>query len=118
LLTDLDSDQFEVRGRARQELEKLGELAEPALRKALADSASAEVRRTAEQLLERLEGARFNPPAEELRSLRAVQALEQIGTREAREVLRALAGGAPETRLTREAKASMERLAKQSAASP
>jgi hypothetical protein len=48
---------------------------------------------------------------EELRGVRAVEALEHIGTAEAREVLQTLADGAP-ARLTREAKASLERLAK------
>jgi hypothetical protein len=118
LLADLDSDQFEVRRQAQQALQKLGEVAEPALRKALADSPSADVRRAADQLLARLEGARFNPPPEVLRTLRAVAVLEQIGTAAARQVLRVLAGGAPDARQTREAKASLERLAKQSAASP
>jgi hypothetical protein len=39
--------------------------------------------------------------------------LEQIGTPEAREVLRTLARGASGSRLTREASASLERLARQ-----
>ena len=47
-----------------------------------------------------------------LRGLRALHALEQIGTPDAQEQLRKLAGGAPEARLTREAKASLDRLAK------
>ncbi len=50
-------------------------------------------------------------PSESLRGLRALHALEQIGTTDARELLRKLAGGAPEARLTREAKASLDRVA-------
>jgi hypothetical protein len=45
-----------------------------------------------------------------LRSLRAVEVLEHIATPEARDVLRTLAQGASEVRLTREAKAALERL--------
>jgi hypothetical protein len=51
-------------------------------------------------------------PGEWLRAIRAVAVLEHIGTPEAHELLQSLAGGTPESRLTREAKASLQRLAK------
>src|SRR5437763_1530012 len=82
---------------------------EAALRQAITSRPSLEVRRRVEELLARLEGA--TPSAEGVRTLRAVEALEHIGTREARQVLETLAKGAPETRLTREVKAALERLA-------
>jgi hypothetical protein len=47
-----------------------------------------------------------------LRLLRAVEALEHVGTPEARQLLEALSRGAREARLTREAQASLRRLAK------
>jgi hypothetical protein len=109
LIADLDSDRIAVREKAAQELEQLGDIAEPALRKALAGPPSAEVRRRAGQLLERLGGPVTAPGL--LRSLRAVEVLEHIGTPGAREVLESLARGAPGGRLTREARASLERLA-------
>ena len=53
-----------------------------------------------------------------LRALRAIEMLEDIGTLEARRVLERLAKGAPEARLTQEAKASLERLALQPIGTP
>ena len=49
---------------------------------------------------------------ERLRVWRVIQVLEGIGTPEAQGVLKTLAEGAPASRLTQEAKASLERLAK------
>jgi hypothetical protein len=55
---------------------------------------------------------------EDLQRLRAVEVLERIGSREARQVLEALAGGAAISQWTQEAKASLERLAQRPAAAP
>jgi DNA polymerase-1 len=99
---------------ARDELEKLGEPAAPALRQALENKPSLEVRRRIEELLEKAK----TPTGENLRSLRAVQVLEHIGTDEARQVLKKLAEGAAGARLTQEAKASLERLGKRAAVVP
>jgi WD40 repeat protein len=107
-LADLDSDRFEVRDRAQAALEEQGELAEPALREALANRPSPEVRRRVRALLDGLRGPVGQPEAR--RSLRAVAVLEDIGTPRARQLLEDLAAGAPEARLTREAKASLARL--------
>jgi RNA polymerase sigma factor (sigma-70 family) len=104
LVAELDSDRFEVRAKAKGELAQLGPGAEPLVRKALAKPPSAEVRKALQELLGRLE-------AGQLRDLRAVEALEAVGTPAARELLRALAGGEPGARLTGEAQASLRRLA-------
>jgi RNA polymerase sigma factor (sigma-70 family) len=73
------------------------------------------------QVVPRLE-ARLRPAAVEeppgLRPLRAVEALEQIGTPEARRLLRALATGTPESAVIAEARAALERLDRRRAASP
>ena len=116
LLTDLDSDRFEARAKASARLEELGELAEPALRKALQGQPAPEVRRRVEGLLANLEGPVTAP--EKLRPLRALEVLEQIGTPEARRLLQELSRGAPDARETKEAKASLERLTKRQAARP
>jgi hypothetical protein len=110
LIADLDSEQFAVRERAAQELERLGEQAETSLRQALKKSPSLEARRRMEGLLDRLRG--MSPPPGLLRALRAAEVLERIGTPEARRLLESLARGAPEARLTVGAKASLGRLAR------
>jgi hypothetical protein len=122
MIAALDSDQFSVREKAQRELEILGKMAEPALRRALAGGASPEVRRRVEGLLEKLQGPVRN--GDILQRCRALEILEQIGVSTpgpdaprlaALDLLKKLAGGAPEARFTQEAKASLERLAKRHA---
>ena len=110
LIDDLDSARFAVRAKASDELGKLGSLAGPALRKALAARPPLEARQRLEQLLNKLDGPITSP--ETLQMLRALEVLERIGTPEARQILLSLAKGAPEAALTQEAKASLERLGK------
>ena len=110
LIADLDSGQLNVRNRAAAELEKLGELAESALRRALEDKPALEVRQRLEALLDRIEHRTLS--SNQLAFLRALEVLEQIGTPEALRSVERLATGAPEARLTQEARASLERLAK------
>jgi WD40 repeat protein len=110
LLADLDADSFEQREAASRGLAELDELAEAALRQALKEKPPAEMKRRIEELLDKLE--RRPLPPEALRGVRAVEALEHIGTTEARKLLEALAKGAPEARLTCDASASLKRLEK------
>jgi hypothetical protein len=107
LIGDLDSDRFEVREKAVQELQRIGDDAEPALRKILAGKPSAEQRLRVEQLLQEIDAARSS---DRLRDLRAVEVLEWLDTADAQQVLKTLASGDPQARLTREAKASLQRL--------
>jgi WD40 repeat protein len=110
LIADLDSERFETRQKATEELKQLGERAEPGLREALKDKLSLEARKRVEDLLESVRMLSTTP--ERLRELRAVEVLEHIGTPEARQVLQTLAKGAPTARLTREARQSLQRIAK------
>lgn len=103
-VADLDSVEFAVREKAVSELERQGEAAEGALRKALEGRPSLEMRQRVKLLLEKLAGAN------RLRKLRAVEVLEYLDTDEARRLLESLAGGAAEARLTQEAMASLKRL--------
>jgi RNA polymerase sigma factor (sigma-70 family) len=107
LLRDLDSDRFAVRREAAAELAKLGDRAGPALRRAHKEASSLEVRRRLDLLLARLDGPVTFP--EELRALRAVELLEFAGGA-AEKVLRDLARGIPEARLTQEAVLALKRL--------
>jgi hypothetical protein len=112
LIAGLGSDRYTVRDKAQQELEQLQDVAEEELTKALGAGPSLEVRRRLERLLARLDLLRS---PERLRALRAIEVLEQIGTPEAKQVLQKLAEGAPEAQLTREARGSLERLARRAA---
>jgi RNA polymerase sigma factor (sigma-70 family) len=110
---DLDSEQFAVRTGAGRQVERWGELAEPALRRVLAGRPSAELRRRVEGLLANLRGPVTDPEA--LRGLRAVEVLEAAGTPAARRLLGEVAGGVPAARLTGEAKGALERLGRRPA---
>jgi hypothetical protein len=110
LLSDLDSPEFKVREEAGQQLRRLGDLAGPALRAEQRTPRSPEVRRRVEALLEELRQASLTFSSEKVREQRALEVLERIATPEARQVLEALAEGAPGARLTREARDALERL--------
>lgn len=107
LIADLDNDSFGRREVASRQLSLLGSVAEPALRKALENSPSAELRRRAEKLLEALPGWVIKDP-DTLRIVRAIWVLQRIATPEARAILEKLAAGAPAARLTQEAKAALQ----------
>jgi hypothetical protein len=110
LIGDLDSDEFEIRDKAVKQLEYLGDLAAPACRKALESELSAEARRRLEALLKKQKQRVWDPSQDELRLSRALEVLEMAGTSEAPQLLETLTKGAPEARLTREAKAALARL--------
>jgi RNA polymerase sigma factor (sigma-70 family) len=109
-IADLSSDDFDQRRLATDHLERLGELAGPALRAALAANPPLEAQRRMIDMLARLRRAVLPPEA--LRAVRGVQVLEMIANPGARKVLAVLAGGAAGARLTQEAQASVERLAR------
>jgi WD40 repeat protein len=107
LLDELDSNEFARREAASKELADLEELVLPALERALRADPSPEKRRRIETLLA---GPRLVRSPAALRGVRAVEVLEHVGTPGARGVLEALSRGAPEARLTQEAKAALRRL--------
>lgn len=104
LIADLDSPRYAVREKAMQDLERLGNHAREPVAEALKKPGlTPEVR----ERLEKLTDAVNKPDtgAEWVRSLRAVEALERIGTPDAVAHLKDLAAGgdAPPTRGAREA---------------
>jgi WD40 repeat protein len=109
-LGDLDSKQFKVREQATKELETAGKWAEPALRKLLDGKPPLEVAKRVEHLLTKAAATDGGTPdAAWLQALRGVEALERLGTAEAREVLEALAAAQAETWVSREARAALRR---------
>jgi RNA polymerase sigma factor (sigma-70 family) len=107
LIDDLDSSDFDKREGASKRLADLGERVVPALEKALKTAPSLEKRRRIESLLPTSDVVRSR---EILQAVRAIEVLEHIGTEEAQQVLKTLAQGMAESRITREAKRSLERL--------
>ncbi|MHB1423675.1 MAG: sigma-70 family RNA polymerase sigma factor [Gemmataceae bacterium] len=106
LLKELDSDEFAVRESASRELEKVVEPIEPTVRQTLGrPGLSLELRRR----LEALSASLDEISGERLRHLRAIEVLEMLGTAEAREMLKALAGGAPEALTTAAARGALKR---------
>src|SRR5262249_26248571 len=106
-IEQLSDPKFAVRDAANRELEALGPLAYPALRKALEGNPSAELRRRANDLL-----AKPKPPISPgaLAGVRAIELLERFGTPGARRLLEQLANGTPEHDLTSAAKAALARM--------
>jgi hypothetical protein len=109
LVQALDSDVFAEREAAFKELEGMGISAFPALRLALQSKLSAEVRRRLETLTSRSPDPSRSP--ELLRSLRAIQMLEQIGSKDARRLIGELADGVGEAPETKAARMARDRLA-------
>jgi hypothetical protein len=116
-IADLDNDDFDRREAASKQLAAFGPQAEPALRKALNETPSAEVRSRIKAILKAIDEWIVTDP-DALRSLRAIWVLERIGTPAARTVLEDLAKGAPEARQTQEAKNAIGFLDKRAAAKP
>jgi WD40 repeat protein len=108
LIEQLDSPGFRVRENATRKLAQYGPVVQPQLEKALAKTTSAEARRRLDALLSQAERSPLS--AMDLRALRAVQTLEAIRTPAAMQTLEYLARGYPEGVLTREARASLQRL--------
>lgn len=109
--TDLDNEDFATRVKASLRLVEFGELAVPGVRKRLATTESAEVRKRALAFLDKVDPAPGSPYR--LRQMRAVELLEGLATPAARDVLSELAKGAAEAPLTQEAAAALERLRRQ-----
>jgi len=113
---ELDDDEPAVRERASRALAAYGKAGEATLRKALEKAPSPEVRRRIEEILEKT--AKMTLDGSQWRATRGVEALEYIGTPEARKALEALAKDKADSRLAQEAKESLARWAKRPGSKP
>jgi RNA polymerase sigma factor (sigma-70 family) len=101
----LDDADYKTREKAGVDLIQLGEQVVFYLTKALAKDNSLEMKRRIEGLLERLAAPPWS--GERLREVRAVEALERIGTAEACSLMQTLADGAPGAVLTDNARRAL-----------
>ena len=106
-IAELDDDAFTIRERATRRLSEAGADAAEALHRALTNDPSPEVRRRVEMLLKRLNE---DGDPERLRSLRALEILERIGSPAAQELLRELKGKPMSAEFHGEIDASLRRL--------
>ena len=105
-LAGLGDNRFDARQRSFQNLKQLGDLAVPALRRRLANNCTLEEQRRIDELLRAAK--KWSP--NDLQILRAIQVLEYVGKPTTMDILQRIAAGAPESRLTMEAQASLARL--------
>jgi WD40 repeat protein len=109
MVRSLDDTRFEVREEATRGLHEAGKAAQPVLGKALAARPSPEKRQRIERLLAMLDGHTLD--RQELREVRAIEVLESIALPEARQLLQTIADGRDDASVTRQARASLRRLA-------
>jgi RNA polymerase sigma factor (sigma-70 family) len=110
LIGDLGSEDFAVRDRANAELDRLGDTALAACRKALAREPALELRRRLEALIDKQARAAWELDTERLQALRALEALELAGSGEACRILQQLATASEGTWLSDQAAAALRRL--------
>ncbi len=107
-VADLGSDDFPTREAAVKALEKVGGEASARLKEAVEKSPGAEVRKLAAELLGKIDAPAARP--DDLKVLRAVEAMENLGTPEARAQLEKWAAGPDGHRVTLEAATALARL--------
>ncbi len=108
LVDDLGSEEFATREAAVKALEKLGGEASAVLKQAVEKSPSSEVRKAAAELLSRIDAPAVR--ADDLRILRAVEAMENLRAGAGRSQLEKWAAGPAGHRLTVEAAAALARI--------
>ena len=108
LITVLNDEDFAEREIATAELQKLGLEALPQLRRIVTEAKSAEVRRRAQWLVEKLHRIRLTPDDKRLQAV--VRVLELMASDEAHKILDELARGKTGTWLAAEAAAALTRM--------
>jgi WD40 repeat protein len=108
LIADLDAEQFQEREDATEALIRAGPVAEAAVKKALTNKPTAEAKQRLEFIISKMSG-NLGPNMEDVRTTRAIEVLEKIGTPEALKVLEEVAKGG-EGHVTDEARSALARL--------
>ena len=111
LIADLDSRKFQTREKASEALRAAGSSVVSELKKTLEKEISLEVRVRISRVLHTIEAQKRKPS--QLRQLRAIEVLENIGDKESLKLLQGLAKGGKDLALTKEAKAALQRLNKE-----
>jgi hypothetical protein len=108
LVKSLDAAGFNEREAASAGLDRLGSAAVAAVKVQLQTGVSEEARARLQRFLDRHDKPELQP--DELRSVRAIEVLEALGTAEAQKTLEALAAGEPGARVTQESAGAARRL--------
>jgi WD40 repeat protein len=110
LIQDLDGPRYAARAAAAQRLAEVADRHADDLRTVLKETKSAEVRQAVERILRTSADAKYRPRGEDLRHVRAVYVLEWAGTKEAAELLRAIAAHSSGSVLATEAAVAVLRM--------
>lgn len=110
LLSELEDDHYATREQAMDKLAELGEAVVPHFEAVLQETPSLELRSRVTRLMREQEESLYEIDADELVILRATQALEQIGTEPARQLLEHLATGDLERLATQASQAALQRV--------
>ncbi|OAI47908.1 hypothetical protein AYO44_08510 [Planctomycetaceae bacterium SCGC AG-212-F19] len=113
-IADLDSANFQAREQASKTLEAIGVVAVPAIEKKLGEKLSLEPQQRLEAILQKIDDRPMT--TDELRASRAIEALEAIGTPEARAILDTLAKGGAGALVTERAQQALGRVQRRVAA--
>ncbi len=103
LLKDIDHPSFQVRQKAKADIEAFGSDARSVLERFAKETPSVEARESVETILKKIRGAERSP--DRLRQLRALEILERIGNDGANRLIERLAKGPADAGLTLDAKA-------------
>jgi WD40 repeat protein len=112
LIAELGDRRFSVREKAGEALRRLGELAEPAMRHAMENPSSDEIRRRLQRLLPPPAAPVKMPASIPVSTTRALEVLEYAATPKARVALRRLAQRATNIWLAQQAAGALRRLGK------
>lgn len=104
-IRNLNDRKFAVREKAVKQLEMMAGRAEKPLREALSQRPALEMRRRVEALIQQIE--KEMPSPAQLQALRSLEVLQQIGSTEAKKVLRRITKGDPDAILTQEAEMAL-----------